>query len=258
MNLGLGHMSKLFNFSEKTVLITGASRGIGFSILNSFIGTGAKIIATATTESSCNALREKLRSSAQDVSIYPLDIASADSVESFFKALKDANAMPHILINNAGITRDNLVLRMTDDEWEQVISTNLTGTYRMCKRVVRQMMKYKFGKIINISSVIAHTGNPGQVNYAATKAGIIGLTKSLAREIGSRNITVNAISPGFIKTDMTDSLNEESKNILLSQIPLNRLGSPEDVANTALFLSSDLAGYITGETIHVNGGLYLS
>jgi 3-oxoacyl-[acyl-carrier protein] reductase len=258
MNLGLGLMNELFNFSEKKVLITGASRGIGFSILNTFMGTGAKIIATATTESSCNNLRERLPSSSHNVSIYPLDIASTDSVESLFSTLKGIDAMPHILINNAGITRDNLVLRMSDNEWDQVISTNLTGTFRMCKKVVRQMMKYKFGKIINISSVIAHTGNPGQVNYAATKAGIIGLTKSLAREIGTRNITVNAISPGFIKTDMTDNLDEENKSKLLNQIPLSRLGSPEDVANAALFLSSDLAGYITGETIHVNGGLYLS
>jgi 3-oxoacyl-[acyl-carrier protein] reductase len=166
--------------------------------------------------------------------------------------------MPHILINNGGITLDNLILRMSDDEWDSVINTNLTGTFYIIKNAVKQMIKYKFGRIINISSVIGHTGNPGQVNYSASKAGLIGLTKSLAREVGSRNITVNAISPGFIQTDMTNKLDDNQIENLLKSIPLKRLGTIDDVVSSTLFLSSDLASYITGETIHVNGGMFMS
>ena len=251
-------MKKQFNFEDKNVLITGASRGIGFSLLEAFSSVGATVIATATSESSCDGLRNKIDKRNIGASIFQLDISDSSSIESLFATLSDANLLPHILINNAGITRDNIVLRMSDDEWDQVIVTNLTGTFKMCKKSIRQMMKYKYGRIISISSVVAHTGNPGQVNYAATKAGIIGITKSLAREIGSRNITVNAISPGFIETDMTNNLSDDNKHQLLSQIPLNRLGSADDVANAAVFLSSDLASYITGETLHVNGAMFLS
>ena len=186
-----------------------------------------------------------------------LDVTDADSIATFLKAVQDAYGNPTVLVNNAGITRDNLMMRMKDEEWDAVISTNLTSAFRMSKACLRGMMKARRGRIITISSIIGATGNPGQANYAATKAGVIGFTKSLAREVGSRNITVNAVAPGFIDTDMTRALPEEQRKHLLDQIPMARLGDVKDIANAVAFLASDEASYITGETLHVNGGMYM-
>ncbi len=244
-----------FNFQDKNVLVTGASRGIGAGIIDKFLNYGAKVVATGTSDESVNKIKQNTN---PNLHAFTLNLNSKDSIKNLFAHLSDNELMPHILINNGGITQDNLILRMSDDEWDSVINTNLSGTFYMIKNAVKQMIKYKFGRIINISSVIGHTGNPGQVNYSASKAGLIGLTKSLAREVGSRNITVNAISPGFIQTDMTDKLDENQIENLLSSIPLKRLGTIDDVVSSTLFLSSDLASYITGETIHVNGGMFMS
>jgi 3-oxoacyl-[acyl-carrier protein] reductase len=187
-----------------------------------------------------------------------VDIAGEESVQALFAELQKAEGAPTIVINNAGITRDNLLLRMKTDEWEDVLTTNLSGTYRVCKAALRGMMKAKRGRIVNIASVIALMGNPGQANYAAAKAGIIGFSKSLAREVGSRNITVNVVAPGFIDTDMTRVLAEEQRKAMLTQVPLGRLGEADDVANAVVFLASNAAAYITGETLHVNGGMLMA
>ena len=187
-----------------------------------------------------------------------LDVTDADSITAFFKAVQDEYGSPTVLVNNAGITRDNLMMRMKDDEWDAVISTNLSSAFRMSKACLRGMMKARHGRIINISSIIGATGNPGQANYAATKAGVIGFTKSLAREVGSRSITVNAVAPGFIDTDMTRALPEEQRKQLLDQIPMARLGDVKDIANAVVFLASEEASYITGETLHVNGGMFMA
>ena len=186
-----------------------------------------------------------------------LDVSKQDSINSLFEKMKESVGMPAILVNNAGITRDNLLLRMKDDDWNDVITTNLSSVYYLSKACLRAMVKARWGRIINISSIVGVTGNAGQANYAAAKAGIIGFSKSMAQEFASRNITVNVVAPGFIKTDMTDVLPEEQKEALLKQIPLNSLGNPEDIANTVAFLVSDKANYITGQTIHVNGGMYM-
>lgn len=235
-------------------LVTGASRGIGAAIAASLAAAGATVVGTATSEAGARGISDTLADNGRGI---VLDIADPDSVQAAIAEILKDEGSPTILVNNAGITRDNLLLRMKPDEWDDVLSTNLSGVYRVCKACLRGMMKARKGRIINISSVIGVTGNAGQSNYAAAKAGIIGFSKSLAREIGSRNITVNVVAPGFIDTDMTRVLSEDQRNAMLSQIPLGRLGEGDDIASAVLFLASPAAGYITGETLHVNGGMLM-
>ena len=236
-------------------LVTGASRGIGAAIADELASQGATVIGTATSEAGAVAIGERL--AAQGGHGRMLDVSSGDSVDAVLDAIaKDIGAIS-ILVNNAGITRDNLLMRMKDADWQAVIDTNLTSVYRTSKAVMRAMMKARGGRIINIASVIGVTGNPGQANYAAAKAGIIAFSKSLAREIGSRNITVNVVAPGFIDTDMTRSLPDDAKAAMLGQIALGRFGEPADVARAVAFLAGPHAAYITGETLHVNGGMYM-
>ena len=243
-------------YKNKVVLVTGASRGIGKAIAYKFASQGAYVLGTATTEESAQKISNNFKKNKFLGFGFVLNIAKKSSVEQFEKNIKDLDA-PNILINNAGITRDNLLIRMKDDEWEDVIHTNLTGMFRMTKLCLRGMMKARFGRIINISSVVGLTGNPGQTNYSASKAGMIGFTRSLAKEVGSRGITVNAVAPGFIKTDMTDVLSDEVHESLLQHITLSRLGEPDEIASVVDFLASDRAAYITGQTISVNGGMYM-
>jgi 3-oxoacyl-[acyl-carrier protein] reductase len=245
------------SFENQIALVTGASRGIGQAIAEVLGRRGATVIGTATTEQGARAISAALRDAGIRGEGKVLDVTDPDSIASLVKDVTDNYGTPAILVNNAGITRDNLLMRMKDEEWSEVIETNLTSAFRMCRACLKGMMKARFGRIIMISSVIGATGNPGQANYAATKAGVIGFAKSLAREIGSRGITVNAVAPGFIDTDMTRALPEEQRTALLGQIALGRLGDVSDIANTVAFLASSDAGYITGETIHVNGGMYM-
>jgi len=238
-------------------LVTGASRGIGQSIALTLANAGAHVIGTATSESGVESIRKRFADEGLQGTAYVLNVANASSVATFAEALKEDGHVPGILVNNAGITRDNLLMRMKDDEWEDVINTNLNAIYRITKMCLRGMMKARQGRIINITSVVAMSGNPGQTNYAASKAGMIGFTRSLAREVGSRGITVNAVAPGFIETDMTDALEDEQRDSLLNQIPLNRLGKVNEIAEVVSFLASNDAAYITGETINVNGGMYM-
>ena len=241
---------------NEIVLVTGASRGIGAAIADTLAAQGAKVIGTATTESGAQAITQRL--SAHGGAGRVLDVTSSAAVEALIESIGAEFGAVSILINNAGIIRDQLLMRMKEDDWQAVLDTNLSSIYRTSKAVMRGMMKARKGRIVNIASVIGLTGNPGQANYAAAKAGIIAFSKSLAREIGSRGITVNVIAPGFIDTDMTRALPEESKNALLGQIALGRLGAPEDIAQAVLFLASPAAAYITGETLHVNGGMYMA
>ncbi len=243
-------------YEDKVVLITGASRGIGKEIAIKFAEQGAFVIGTATTEASADQISTNLTANNYSGIGLVLNIADKASVEEFAEKLKEVSA-PNILVNNAGITRDNLLMRMKDEEWEDVINTNLTGMFRVTKLCMRAMMKQRYGRIINISSVVGLSGNPGQSNYSATKAGMLGFTRSLAKEVGSRGITVNAVAPGFIETDMTDELSTDVRDSILNQIALSRLGRPEEVANVVDFLASDEAAYITGQTISVNGGMYM-
>lgn len=243
-------------FRNKVVLVTGASRGIGKAIAVKFAEQGAFIIGTATTEASAAQISNDLTAANYTGAGLVLNIADKSSVEDFGNKLKEINT-PNILVNNAGITRDNLLMRMKDDEWEDVLNTNLTGMYRITKLCMRAMMKQRYGRIINISSVVGLSGNPGQSNYSATKAGMIGFTRSLAKEVGSRGITVNAVAPGFIETDMTNELTVDVRDSILNQIALGRLGRPEEIASVVDFLASDEAAYITGQTISVNGGMYM-
>jgi 3-oxoacyl-[acyl-carrier protein] reductase len=245
------------NYKDKVVLVTGASRGIGKAIAIKFAEQGAFVIGTATTDSSADQVSDYLASANFKGKGIVLNIADKASVEEFEDKLKEFDA-PSILINNAGITRDNLLMRMKDDEWEDVMNTNLTGMYRVTKLCLRAMMKARYGRIINITSVVGLSGNPGQTNYSATKAGMIGFTKSLAREVGARGITVNAVAPGFIETDMTNELSEDIKESILNQITLGRLGQADEVAAVTEFLASDNAAYITGQTLSVNGGMYMA
>jgi len=239
-------------------LITGASRGIGQSITITLAKAGAHVIGTATSENGVQSIKKTLADEGLDGSAYVLNVTDKSSIESLEDALKtDGHSPPGILVNNAGITKDNLLMRMKDDEWENVIDTNLNGIYRITKMCLRGMMKARQGRIINITSVVAMSGNPGQTNYAASKAGMIGFTRSLAKEIGSRGITVNAVAPGFIETDMTDALTDVQRDALLNQIALNRLGKVNEIAEVVCFLASKDAAYITGETINVNGGMYM-
>jgi 3-oxoacyl-[acyl-carrier protein] reductase len=244
-------------FENDVVLVTGGSRGIGRAIAFGLAAAGARVIATATSAAGAAELTATLAANGLAGRGAVLDVSSEASIDALLADLEATSSMPSILVNNAAITRDGLLLRMKPDDWNQVISTNLTAIYRLSKAVLRRMMKERRGRIINITSIVAVTGNPGQVNYAAAKAGVLGFTKSLAQEVASRGITVNAVAPGFIETDMTRALNEEQRAVLAGRIPMERLGAAEDVASAVLFLASPQAGYITGETLHVNGGLYM-
>ncbi len=241
---------------DQVALVTGASRGIGAAIAMTLAENGAIVIGTATTDAGAAAINDRLAALGGCGMV--LNVSDKASIERVIKMIGEKFSAPTILINNAGITKDNLLMRMKEDEWDSVINTNLTSIYRLCKACMRGMMKAKQGRIVNIGSVVGSTGNPGQANYAASKAGVLGLTKSLARELGSRNITVNTVAPGFIETDMTKALSEEQRNGLLEGIALSRLGQPQEIADTVLFLTSPSGGYITGETIHVNGGMYMA
>jgi len=242
---------------KEIALVTGASRGIGRAIAIELGRRGARVVGTATSESGARAIDEYLGAEQIGGRGVVLDVANAASVEACFKHIDGREGTPTILVNNAGVTRDGLLMRMSADDWQTVIETDLSAVYRTCKAVMRGMMKARRGRIINIASVVGVMGNAGQANYAAAKAGMIGFTKSLAREVGSRGITVNVVAPGFIVTDMTDALGEAARAALLGQVPLGRLGAPEDIAHAVAFLASPQAGYITGETLHVNGGMYM-
>lgn len=235
-------------------LVTGASRGIGASIAKALAGAGATVIGTATSQGGADGITSALAGKGRGI---VLNVADDESVQSAIKDIQGNEGSPSILVNNAGITRDNLLMRMKAEEWDDVITTNLTGLYRVSKACLRGMMKARKGRIINIASVIAVMGNAGQTNYAASKAGMVGFSKSLAREIGSRGITVNVVAPGFIDTDMTKDLPEDQRVAMLSQVPLGRLGASDDIANSVLFLASGGGDYITGETLHVNGGMVM-
>ena len=242
----------------KVALVTGASRGIGKAIADLLGAHGATVVGTATSDAGAEAISARFDDADTKGRGMRLDVGDEASVEQVIKAISDAYGSVTILVNNAGITRDNLLMRMKGDEWDSVVNTNLTSVYRMSKACLRGMMKAKTGRIINIASVVGASGNAGQTNYAAAKAGMIGFTKSLAQEVGSRGITVNAVAPGFIDTDMTKELPGPQRDALLASIPLGRLGKPEEIAAVAAFLASDAAAYVTGETIHVNGGMYMA
>ena len=242
----------------KIALITGASRGIGQATALALGHQGMFVAGTATTEAGAEAITAFLREEGVEGQGLVADVSDADSVAALLQEIATLVGLPVVVVNNAGVTRDNLLLRMKAEEWDAVVNTNLNSMYRVCKACLKGMTKARFGRIINISSVVGSSGNAGQTNYAATKAGIEGFTRSLAKEIGSRGITVNAVAPGFIETDMTDALPEEQKLALLGQVPLGRLGRPEEIANVVAFLASDQGSYITGETLHVNGGMYMA
>jgi 3-oxoacyl-[acyl-carrier protein] reductase len=251
-------MSQLFTATAldgEIALVTGASRGIGASIAARLAAAGARVIGTATSQAGADGISAALGDKGRGV---VLNVSDEDSVAAALKDVQGTEGSPSILVNNAGITRDNLLMRMKQDEWDDVMAANLTGVYRLSKGCLRGMMKAKKGRIISIASVVAIMGNPGQANYAATKAGMIGFSKSLAREIGSRGITVNVVAPGFIDTDMTKELPEENRAAMLSQVPLGKLGEGDDIANAVLFLASQGGAYITGETLHVNGGMVMN
>jgi 3-oxoacyl-[acyl-carrier protein] reductase len=243
----------MFSFEGKVVLVTGASRGIGKAIASQLKALGATVLGTATSENGAENISEYLGAGNGLV----LNVTDNDSIAALFVAIKENHGGIDILVNNAGVTRDNLFMRMKDDEWQDIIDTNLSSVFKISKAVIRSMMKKRNGRIINIGSVVGTMGNAGQVNYATAKAGLLGFTKSLAREVASRGITVNTVSPGFIDTDMTKTLSDEQKEGIFSQVPANRLGKPEEIANAVVFLASDGAAYITGETLHVNGGMYM-
>lgn len=246
------------NWEQEIALVTGASRGIGRAIAMALGAQGATVIGTATSEGGAQAIGEALQDASISGNGQMLDVTDQESVTANLKTIQEQFGAPTILVNNAGITRDNLLMRMKDDEWEAIIETNLSSVFRMSRACLRGMMKARRGRIINIASVVGATGNPGQTNYAAAKAGMTGFAKSLAREVGSRGITVNTVAPGFIDTDMTRALSDEQRRTLLAQIPLERLGEVEDIAQAVVFLASPDASYITGQTLHVNGGMYMN
>jgi 3-oxoacyl-[acyl-carrier protein] reductase len=246
------------SLENKIVVVTGASRGIGQAISLTLAGLGAFVIGTATTQQGADKISALFEQNGLKGTGRVLDIADKLQPVAFITSIQSEFGGLHVLVNNAGITRDNLLLRMKDDEWDAVLQTNLTGVALLCKAALKPMMKARWGRIINISSVVGTMGNPGQCNYAAAKAGLIGFTKSLAREIASRNVTVNVVSPGFIETDMTSALPDAQREHLSGQIPLGRLGASVDIANAVAFLATDLASYITGETVHVNGGMLMA
>ncbi|MGD8429347.1 MAG: 3-oxoacyl-ACP reductase FabG [Ectothiorhodospiraceae bacterium] len=248
----------MFSLENEVALVTGASRGLGRAIARTLGEAGATVVGTATSDAGAERIAGYLAEAGIAGTGMTLDVTRPESVQQVVKAVGDNHGAPTVLVNNAGITRDNILMRMKDDEWDDIIDTNLSSVYRTSKAVLRGMMKARRGRIINIASVVGLMGNAGQCNYAAAKAGILGLTKSLAREVGSRGITVNTVAPGFIETDMTDALPEEQRDALLGQTALGRLGQPEDIAAAVLYLASPAGGYVTGETLNVNGGLYMA
>ena len=241
----------------KVALVTGASRGIGRAIAMSLANAGATVVGTATTDSGANGISEAIAAAGHNGLGIVMNVTDGAQIDAGLDSVQKQFGAVAILVNNAGITRDNLLMRMKDEEWDDIMATNLRSVYRLSKAVIRSMMKAREGRIINITSVIGSMGNAGQTNYAAAKAGVVGFTKALARELGSRNITVNCVAPGFIETDMTNALPEESRKALLGQIPLARLGQVDDIAQAVLFLASPGASYITGSTLHVNGGMHM-
>ena len=245
----------MIDLKGKNIIVTGASGGIGNSIIEKLNQSGANILASGTRIEKL----EELKSKYGNIKILKFDISQSDKIEEFVEnATKELGGTLDCIVNNAGITQDNLAIRMSLDEWKKVIDINLTSTFLLSKYAIKKMLKNKFGRVINITSIVGHTGNIGQVNYSASKAGIIGLSKSLAIEYAKKNITINCVSPGFIVSDMTTNIAEKMKEVLISRIPMGKLGTGEDVSNCVAFLSSDLASYVTGETIHVNGGMYMS
>ncbi|MGE3920260.1 MAG: 3-oxoacyl-ACP reductase FabG [Gammaproteobacteria bacterium] len=246
------------HLSDKIALVTGASRGIGLGIALELAKQGATVIGTSTSEGGADKITEALRENNLKGSGMVLDVTQTTSIQDLIATINSDFGVPSILINNAGITRDNLMLRMKDEEWDDIINTNLSAVFHVTKACLKGMLKLRWGRIVNISSVVAFSGNPGQVNYSAAKSGLIGFTKSLAQEIASRDITVNAIAPGYIDTDMTRDMTEEQRKALMSMIPMGRVGHVSDIANAVSFLVSDAASYITGETLHINGGMYMA
>ncbi|ENM5874162.1 3-oxoacyl-ACP reductase FabG [Vibrio mimicus] len=242
------------NLEGKVALVTGASRGIGKAIAELLTERGAKVIGTATSESGAQAISDYLGDNGKGMA---LNVTNPESIEAVLKTITDEFGGVDILVNNAGITRDNLLMRMKEEEWSDIMETNLTSIFRLSKAVLRGMMKKRQGRIINVGSVVGTMGNAGQANYAAAKAGVIGFTKSMAREVASRGVTVNTVAPGFIETDMTKALNDEQRTATLAQVPAGRLGDPREIASAVAFLASPEAAYITGETLHVNGGMYM-
>ena len=243
---------------QKVALVTGASRGIGRAIATRLAGDGFTVVGTATSDTGAEAISAYLAEAGNNGCGMRLDVADTDSVSEVLKAIADRYAAPLVLVNNAGITRDNILMRMKEDEWDAVIDTNLSALYRVSKPCLRGMTKARWGRIVNLTSVVGSMGNIGQSNYAATKAGAEGFTRALARELGSRSVTVNCVAPGFIDTDMTRELPDDQRELMLKQIPLGRLGASEEIAAVVAFLCSEASAYITGETIHVNGGMYMS
>ena len=244
----------MINIENKKVLITGATGGIGFSIVKKYYEYNSTILATGSNNEKLNVLKKQF----PKINIIRFDISNHANIEKFIEDVSQKLSGLDIIVNNAGINSDNLSLRMKEDEWKKVIDINLSSTFYICKFGIKKMLKSKYGRIINITSIVGHTGNIGQSNYSASKAGIVAMSKSLALEYAKKNITINCVSPGFIKTNMTDKLNDEIKQNLMSKIPMNRFGTGDDISNTILYLSSDYASYITGETIHVNGGMYMA
>lgn len=247
----------MFKLSKKVAVVTGASRGIGRSMAETYARAGAHVICVSRNEDALNVVADGIKSNGGSASVTAINVSNLEEFQNLIKNTTDTYGSVDILVNNAGITRDTLIVRMSEEDWDIVIDVNLKGAFNGIKAVTRTMMKQRFGRIINISSVVGLTGNAGQVNYAASKAGLIGLTKATAKEIGSRGITVNCIAPGYIATDMTGQMDDKAKDLLISQIPLGRIGSPDDIAATALFLASDEAGYITGQTFTVDGGMVM-
>lgn len=243
---------------DKIVLVTGASRGIGHGIALTLGREGATVIGTATTQAGADKITAALAQNNIPGSGMVLNVTSTESVDALMNAIKEQYGAISVLVNNAAVTQDNLLMRMKEDEWLNVIETNLSSIYRLSKACIRDMLKARWGRIINIGSVVGSVGNPGQVNYSASKAGVVGFSKALALEVGSRNITINTIAPGFISTDMTDALTDEQREVLFQRIPMQRLGTVDDIAGSVLFLASDLANYMTGQTLHVNGGMYMN
>ena len=243
----------MIDFKDKKVLITGATGGIGYALVKRFVSLNASVLATGTKNEKLDSLKKEF----PNINILKFDISDHSKIEEFIENVSSQLSGLDVLINNAGLNMDNLSLRMKDEEWKKVIDVNLGSTFFLCKHAIKKMLRNKYGKIVNITSVVGHTGNVGQANYSAAKAGIIGMSKSLAIEYAKKNITINCVSPGFIQSKMTDNIVESIKAVLTSRIPMAKLGTGEDVSNTVAFLSSDASSYITGETIHVNGGMYM-
>ena len=244
----------MINFKGKKILITGATGGIGYALVKKFLSLDGTVLATGTNTEKLDSLKKEF----PNLNVLKFDISDHSKVEEFIENVASQMVGLDVLVNNAGITMDNLSLRMKDEEWKKVIDINLTSTFYLCKYAIKKMLKNKYGRIVNITSIVGHTGNLGQTNYSASKAGIVAMSKSLAIEYAKKNITINCVSPGFIQSKMTDKIVENIKAVLTSRIPMSKLGTGEDVSNTVAFLSSDAASYITGETIHVNGGMYMA